>query len=90
MDSKTGSRMTNGTVGKVVSSANGRELDVSFPGGTRHVQVPADALITSVTPADRTLLKPGISVSIAAFQEPGKPPLGRFVSTGPNGAPPAR
>jgi hypothetical protein len=90
MDAKTGSKMTNGTVGNVVSSANGRELDVSFPGGTRHVQVPANAQITSTAPADRSMLKTGISVTVSVMQEEGKPAMARFVMTGPGGSPPAR
>jgi hypothetical protein len=90
LDAGSGSMMTNGTVGKVVASANGRELDISFPGGMRHVMVPPIALITSVTPVDRAQFKPGIVVSIAVFTEPGQPLLGRFVSTGPGGSAPAR
>jgi hypothetical protein len=77
-DLKKGSMMTNGTVGKVVASANGRELDVSYSTGARHIVVPAKVPIVQITPGDRTQLKPGVKVFLVA----GKTPAGDLVTNG--------
>jgi hypothetical protein len=39
-DLRPRSMMTNGTVGKVAAGRHGRELDVTYPSGTRHLVVP--------------------------------------------------
>ncbi len=87
-DLKPGSMMTNGTVGKVVASRNGRELDVSYPTGTRHIVVPPRVPIVQITPADRSLIKPGVSVFMVAVPSPSGGLIANSVSTGENGAAP--
>jgi hypothetical protein len=77
-DLKKGSMMTNGTVGKVVASANGRSFDVSYSTGVRHIVVPPNIPIVQITPGDRSLLKPGAKVFLIAV----KTPNGSLVTNG--------
>ena len=87
-DLQPGAMMTNGTVGKVVASANGRELDVSYPTGTRHLVVPPGVPIVQITPGDRAMVKPGAHVfAVAAPNASGVLTAGA-VATGPGGAAP--
>jgi len=83
------SMMTNGTVGTVKPGANGRELDVAFPSGTRHIVVPPDVPIVLMTFApDHALVKPGAGVFvIGAPQADGTYAAGN-VTIGENGAAP--
>lgn len=69
-DLKKGSMMTNGTVGKVVSGDHGRELDVSYSTGVRHIVVPPKTPIVQITPGDRGQLKPGVKVFLVAIKTP--------------------
>ena len=87
-DLKKGSMMTNGTVGKVVSSAAGRSFDVSYSTGVRHIVVPPNTPIVQIVPSDRALIKPGVKVFIAAMQTPTGL-VGNSVAVGEGGkAPP--
>ncbi|MFL5294951.1 MAG: hypothetical protein ACJ798_01085 [Phenylobacterium sp.] len=87
-DLKPGSMMTNGDVATVVSGKKGsRELDVSYPTGTRHITVPAKVPVVQITPGKREMLKVGTPV----FMVVGKGPNGLTagsVSIGENGAKP--
>ncbi len=88
-DIKAGSMMTNGTVGKVVASPNGRELDVTYSTGTRHIVVPPKVPIVQITPGANAQIKPGVSVFLIAVPGPGGGLITNAVSTGENGkAPP--
>ena len=69
-DLKKGSMMTNGTVGKVVAGAKGRELDVSYSTGTRHIVVPPKAPIVQFVPGERGLIQPGVKVFLVTFATP--------------------
>jgi hypothetical protein len=69
-DLKKGSMMTNGTVGKVVANAAGRSFDVSYSTGVRHIVVPAKTPIVQIVPGDRSMIKPGVKVFIAAIKTP--------------------
>ena len=75
-DLQPGSMMTNGTVGKVVASANGREIDVAYAGGVRHIVVPAGVPVVTTFPGARTDVKPGIGVVVFA----GKLPNGELAT----------
>ena len=87
-DLKPGSMMTNGDVATVVAGKKGsRELDVSYPTGTRHITVPANVPVVQITPGKREMLKVGTPV----FMVVGKTPNGlvtNSVSVGENGAKP--
>ncbi|MDO8377697.1 hypothetical protein [Phenylobacterium sp.] len=87
-DLKKGSMMTNGTVGKVVASKNGQELDVTYSYGTRHIVVPKNVPIVQITPGERAMIKPGVSVFLVA-QPSAKGLTTNAISTGEKGkAPP--
>ena len=58
--------MTNATVTTVTKGASGRELDVAYPGGTRHIIVPPDVAVIGYTPVDRDRVKPGVTVAAVA------------------------
>ncbi|MDB5460668.1 MAG: hypothetical protein JWO72_2409, partial [Caulobacteraceae bacterium] len=58
--------MTNGTVQTVKKGAGGRELDVSYPGGVRHIIVPPDVKVIGSFPAERSAVKPGVTITAVA------------------------
>jgi hypothetical protein len=55
--------MTNATVQTVTKGAQGRELVVAYPGGTRHIVVPPDVQVIGNFPIDRDSIKPGDEIS---------------------------
>ncbi len=55
--------MTNGTVQTVKKGPGGRELDVTYPGGVRHIVVPPDVQVIGRTPAARDAVKPGVTIA---------------------------
>lgn len=61
-----GSAMTHGTVDKASKTGRGVELDVSYPGGTRHLVLPGEMQITDFELLDRSVLKPGTRVGAVA------------------------
>ena len=83
------SMMTNGTVGTVKAGANGRELDVAFPSGTRHVVVPADVPIVLMTFApDHSLVTPGAGVFVIGVPQADGSYTAGNLTVGVNGAAP--
>jgi hypothetical protein len=70
-DLQPGSTMTNGTVGTIAEGSSGRELEVSYKGGTRHITVPENVPIVTFAQADQGDLKPGALVFLAAPANPG-------------------
>ena len=55
--------MTNATVQTVTKGAQGRELVVAYPGGTRHIIVPPEVQVIGNFPIDRDSIKPGDEIS---------------------------
>lgn len=82
-------RMTNGGVDQVRQAGSGLEMVVTFPGGVRTVQVPPGATLSQLTPADRSLLKPGALVTVYAASGPDGRLAAGYISTGPGGSAPA-
>jgi hypothetical protein len=60
------STMTNGTVSGVVGAASGRELSVTYKGGSNTVTVPPDVPVVTFAPAERADLKVGATVFLGA------------------------
>ena len=87
-DSKPGSMMTNGTVGKVTSGAKGRELQVTYPNGERKIVVPKGVPIVQFTNGDRSLIKPGIAAFLIAPRTPAGGLIANGIVIGENGAKP--
>jgi hypothetical protein len=87
-DLKPKSKMTNGTVGQVKAGHKGQELDVAYPGGTRHVVVPKNVPVVQMGPGDRTMIKPGAKVFIIAAKKPDGGLITNRMVVGENGAAP--
>jgi hypothetical protein len=61
-----GSSMTNATVSAVVSGNDGRDLDLTYKGGSAKLKVPKDVPVVTFVPATTKDLKAGLSVFIIA------------------------
>jgi hypothetical protein len=72
--------MTNATVQTVTKGAGGRELDVAYPGGTRHIIVPPEVKVIGTFPGDPADLKPGVTVNLFAPRGPDGAPIATRVS----------
>ncbi len=87
-DLKKGSKMTNGTVGKVTAAGNGRQLQVSYPNGERQITVPPNVPVVQITPGDRSLAKPGIAAFLIVVKDPSGGLSSNGIAVGENGAVP--
>ncbi len=87
-DLKKGSKMTNGTVGKVTTVGRSRELEVSYSTGQRRLVVPPRTPIVQITGGARDLIKPGAKVFLVAAPKPGGGLVTNSVAVGMNGAAP--
>lgn len=65
-DGKSDQTMTNATVGATVQSASGRELNMTYEGGSQKIVVPESASISALVPGDRSQLVPGAPVNLTA------------------------
>jgi hypothetical protein len=61
------STMTNANVDTVVQGTSGRDLKLSYKGGTSAVTVPPNVPVVTFTPAARTDLTPGKKVFVVAL-----------------------
>jgi hypothetical protein len=73
MDAKAGTTMTNGVVGTVTQSANGRVLTVDYGHGTRTITVPPGTPILMSVPGDKSTITVGKSVTITNVTLPTGP-----------------
>ena len=87
-DLKKGSKMTNGTVGKVTGSGKGRQLQVSYPNGERQITVPPNVPVVQITPGERVLAKPGTPAFLIVVKGPSGALSSNGVAVGENGAVP--
>jgi uncharacterized protein DUF5666 len=63
-DGRDDQTMTNATVGTTVQARNGRELSVSYPGGSQSILVPATAPVSTLVPGQRSQLVQGAPVNL--------------------------
>jgi hypothetical protein len=56
--------MTNATVGTVAQSSDGRELTLTYDGGSQKIAVPQDASISELVPGKPSQLVPGARVNL--------------------------
>lgn len=63
-DGRDDQTMTNATVGATLQSANGRELTMTYEGGTQKITVPPDASVSTLVPGTRAQLVPGAPVNL--------------------------
>lgn len=69
-----GMMMTNGRVKSVTTTSRGREMDIDYGAGSRHVVVPAQAPVTRMVASDLASLKTGTAVTaIVRPDADGKP-----------------
>ena len=61
-DLEPGSTMTNANVDAIVELNDGKELTLSYKGGTQKIIVPPDTPIVSFVPGDKSLLKTGARI----------------------------
>jgi len=87
-DLKPGSTMTNATVDAAVTGKSGRELELSFKGGTAKVTVPPKAPIVTIVPAKPSDLKSGQKVFLVATKDAAGEFTALRVNYGKNVAPP--
>ena len=65
-DGRDDQTMTNATVSTMVQAANGRELTLTYKGGSQKIVVPNDASISMLVPGQRSQLVPGARVNLTA------------------------
>ena len=70
-DLQPGSMMTNANIASVVKSVGGDELTLEYKGGSQKILVPPGTPIVTTTRADRSSLKPGEYVFLAASVDEG-------------------
>lgn len=87
-DLEPGSSMTNANVDAIVDTNNGKELTLSYKGGSQKIIVPQGVPIVSFKPADKSLLKAGIRAFIIAQQAADGSLTAQRISVGKNGMKP--
>ncbi|MBI1965069.1 MAG: hypothetical protein HYS46_02370 [Betaproteobacteria bacterium] len=65
-DGRDDQTMTNATVSATVQSASGRELTLTYDGGSQKIMVPESASISALVPGQRSQLVPGAAVNLTA------------------------
>lgn len=84
-----GSQMTNANVDTAVQATNGRELTLSYKGGTKTIDVPADAPVVTFTDATRADVVKGRKVFVVARSTgPGRYVASRVIVEKDGVAPP--
>jgi hypothetical protein len=63
-DGRDDQTMTNATVAAMVQSASGRELTLTYEGGSQKILVPENASISALVPGERSQLVPGGAVNL--------------------------
>jgi hypothetical protein len=67
----------------MVQSATGRELTVTYEGGSQKIVVPENASISMLVPGERSHLKPGATVSLTATPAEGDKLTARRIQVSP-------
>ena len=68
-DLRPGSTMTNANVEQTVTGVDGQTLSVKYKDGEKKLIVPPDATIVTYAPGDKSELKPGTKIFIAAAKK---------------------
>jgi hypothetical protein len=83
-DLGSGSSMTNGTVGNLIS-ANGRTMTITYKGGEKRVFIPDNVPIVTYEPADRSALTASANVLVNGTRAADGTVTATSVSVGKNG-----
>ena len=65
-DGRDDQTMTNATVSATVQAASGRELTLTYEGGSQKIVVPEGASLSALVPGQRSQLVPGAAVNLTA------------------------
>ncbi len=65
-DGRDDQTMTNATLDNMVQSTSGRELTLTYEGGSQKILVPENASISMLVPGERSHLVPGAAVNLTA------------------------
>src|SRR5262247_3233104 len=87
-DLRPQSTMTNANVEQVVTAVDGQTLTLKYKDGEKKIFVPANTPIVVYVPGDRSDLKPGAKVFIAAVKKPDGTLQGRAWRVGRDGVTP--
>ena len=88
-DLQPSSTMTNGAVEQTSASADGEVLTLKYKDGEKKIVVPTDCPIVSFQPGEKSELKPGAAIFIAAAQkQPDGTLLAPRINVGRGIAPP--
>lgn len=63
-DGRDDQTMTNATLDGMVQASTGRELSLSYPGGSQKIVVPDSAALFALVPGNRSQLVPGAPVNL--------------------------
>lgn len=87
-DLKPDSTMTNATVADIVTSVDGRSVKVSYPGGDKTIDIPANTPIVTTAPATKADLVAGAAVVVFGQAGADGAITGHGVVVGTNGVVP--
>jgi hypothetical protein len=88
-DLQPSSMMTNGSVNQTVAAVDGQVLTIKYKDGEKKITVPANAPIVTFAPGDKSELKPGAAIFVAAAkQQPDGTLLAPRIGVGRGVAPP--
>jgi hypothetical protein len=68
-DLRPGSTMTNANVEQTVTGVDGHTLSVKYKDGEKKITVPPDATIVTYMPGEKSELKPGTKIFVAAAKK---------------------
>ena len=75
--------MTNATVASIVQSSNGRDVTLSYEGGSQKITVPEAASISMLVPGERSQLLPNAPVNVLTTPSSEGKPIARHIQVGP-------
>jgi hypothetical protein len=87
-DLRPQSTMTNANVEQVVTAVDGPTLTLKYKDGEKKIFVPTNAPVVVYVPGDKSNLKPGAKVFIAAIKQPDGTLQGRAWRVGRDGVTP--
>lgn len=87
-DLKPKSSMTNANITNAVDSVNGRTVTLAYKGGTKSIVIGADTPIVTFGAADKSDIKPGANVFVAAQKQADGNLVAARVAVGKDGVVP--
>jgi hypothetical protein len=63
------SMMTNATVANAVKGVDGQTVTVTYKGGEKKIDIPADVPVVAVVPAGKEDIKPGAIVFVPSLRQ---------------------